>query len=288
MDVPAATSAAYRDTLLLQASTLPPFSPILNRLLANLAKEDVQFSDISELIEKDTVLAGNLLRLVNSALYGLAGTVNSVRHALAIVGLEKMRNMVLTMSFARLWRRNAAVPGWSPVRFNLHSTAAAILADLIAQHVPVEYAEGAFTAGLFHDFGQFLVATVLPREFDSLQSCLIQEYTNAEDCEREIFGITHSELAAAALEGWRLPEAIVRAVRQHHSPEASSGGSFSLSRVVQAANECVNRLGINVLASHPECGKPPLGALEAVGISNQSASLMDEFRSELDLAKSFF
>jgi HD-like signal output (HDOD) protein len=288
MEAPAATTAAYRDTLLLRASALPPFSPILNRLLASLAREDVQFSDISELIEKDTVLAGNLLRLVNSALYGLAGTVNSVRHALAIVGLEKMRNMVLTMSFARMWRRDVAVAGWSPARFNLHSTATAILADLLAQHVSTDYAEGAFTAGLFHDFGQLLLATVLPREFDGIRSCLMEECSNPEECERETFGITHPELAAAALEGWHLPEAIVRAVRLHHSPEPPNGGPLPLSRAIQAANECVNRLGINVLASHPERGKPPTEVFEAMGIADRSANLLDEFKSELDLAKAFF
>ncbi|HSW49283.1 MAG TPA: HDOD domain-containing protein, partial [Bryobacteraceae bacterium] len=184
MEAPAETIGSHRDKLLLRASTLPPFSPILNRLLASLSREDAQLSNISELIEKDTVLAGNLLRLVNSALYGLAGTVNSVRHALAIIGLERMRNMVLTMSFARLWRRDVAVSGWSPGRFNLHSTATAILADLIAQHVPAEYAEGAFTAGLFHDFGKLLQATVLPREFGVLLSDSALDSVGPEDRER--------------------------------------------------------------------------------------------------------
>jgi HD-like signal output (HDOD) protein len=60
---------------------LPPFSPILNRLLASLAREDASFGELAEVIEKDTVLAGNALRLVNSALYGFAGTVNSVATA---------------------------------------------------------------------------------------------------------------------------------------------------------------------------------------------------------------
>ena len=77
---------------------LPPFSPILNRLIASLANEDVSFAKIADLIEKDTVLAGNILRLVNSALYGLPGTVNSIRHAVSLLGINKLRNAALTMS----------------------------------------------------------------------------------------------------------------------------------------------------------------------------------------------
>ncbi|HSW50979.1 MAG TPA: hypothetical protein VLH09_12425, partial [Bryobacteraceae bacterium] len=101
-------------------------------------------------------------------------------------------------------------------------------------------------------------------------------------------GITHSELAATALEGWRLPAAIVRAVRLHHTPEPADGAPLPLSCIVQAADGCVNRLGINVLASHPESGKPPGEVLESLGIAERSDNLLDEFETELDLAKSFF
>ena len=63
---------------------LPPFSPILNKLLASLAGEDVSFAKLGDLIEKDTVVAGNILHLVNSALYARRATITSVRHALAL------------------------------------------------------------------------------------------------------------------------------------------------------------------------------------------------------------
>src|SRR4029078_13375883 len=66
---------------------LPPFSPILNKLLASLAGEDVSFAKVGELIEKDAVVAGNIMHLVNSALYARRATITSVRHALALLGM---------------------------------------------------------------------------------------------------------------------------------------------------------------------------------------------------------
>jgi HD-like signal output (HDOD) protein len=288
MDVLNGCASANREALLRSAGALPPFSPILNRLLASLAREDVQFSEVSGLIEKDTVLAGNLLRLVNSALYGMAGTVNSVRHALSIIGLEKARNFVLTFSLARLWQRQRAVPGWSPARFSLHSSAAAILADMLVQHLPAEYPEGAFTAGLFHDFGKLLMATSLPAEFAAVQARVEQRNDKLEACEQEIVGISHAELGAIALERWNLPAAISQAVRRHHDPEPCQGRVSPLSRIVHAANHSVNRLGISVLERHPENGQDPGEVFESLGMGGLSARLLDDFARELDLIRAFF
>ena len=82
----------------------------MNRLIASLASDDVSFAKIADLIEKDTVLAGNILKLVNSALYGLAGTVNSIRHAVSLLGITKLRNAALSMSVARMWNQVKTPP----------------------------------------------------------------------------------------------------------------------------------------------------------------------------------
>ena len=127
---------------------LPPFSPILNKLLASLAQDDVSFVKLGDLIEKDPVVAGNLLHLVNSALYARRGSINSVRHALSLLGINKLRNVVLGMSITRMWNQVKTPASWSMARFNMHSAASGILSDLLAQRLTVHYAEGAFVAGL--------------------------------------------------------------------------------------------------------------------------------------------
>src|SRR6266478_5410053 len=127
---------------------LPPFSPVLTRLLATLADEDVGFGELAGIIETDAVLAGNLLRVVNSPLYGRAATINSVRHAVAIMGSIKIRNLVLGMSVSRRWAGASVPRSWNARKFNEHSLAVAVLSDLVVLEAPVPYPEGAFTAGL--------------------------------------------------------------------------------------------------------------------------------------------
>jgi HD-like signal output (HDOD) protein len=118
-----------RERALRVIGELPPFSPILNRLMASLAQEDVSFAKIADLIEKDTAVAGNILKMVNSALYSLPGRVNSVRHAVSLLGVNTLRNATLGMSVSRMWKQVKSPPGWSMGTFNLHSAGVAILAD---------------------------------------------------------------------------------------------------------------------------------------------------------------
>ena len=170
---PKVDSGLLRARALRCLGELPPFSPILNRLLASLAKEDVSFNKLGDLIEKDPVMAGNLLHLVNSALYSRRGSINSVRHALSLLGINKLRNAVLGMSITRMWNQVRTPPSWSMARFNMHSSAVAILSDLLSQRLTVDYAEGAFVAGLLHDVGRLLMALGLTEEYDrALCGCM--------------------------------------------------------------------------------------------------------------------
>src|SRR5438874_526997 len=158
MGMPTETTTSARDRIMGEIDKLPPFSPVLTRLLATLADDDVSFGQMAAIIETDAVLAGNLLRVVNSPLYGRIATINSVRHAVAIMGTNKIRNLVLGMSVARRWA-SARVPGsWNSKQFNVHSLAVAVLSDLVVLEAPVPYPEGAFTAGLLHDVGKLLIA----------------------------------------------------------------------------------------------------------------------------------
>ncbi len=286
--LPCAKPVAFQARVLRSLDQLPAFSPIINRLLANLAKEHVSFAELAELIEKDTVLSGNLLRTVNSALYSLRGTVSSVSHAIAIMGLTRLRNMVLTASLARMWRRFPVTRGWSEAAFNLHSAATASLADLIVQRLPVTYPEGAFTAGLFHDFGKLLTASTAPEEYEMLSSQCEGGSGELEAREREALGITHGELASMALARWNLPLPIQRAVEHHHVPENIDGWRRPPSEIIRTADRCVNLMGITVAPVTSVEVSSPEQVLADLGIDDGVPKLLEEFSGELTLLRNFF
>ena len=286
--LPSAKPVAFQARVLRSLDQLPAFSPIINRLLASLAKEHVSFAELAGLIEKDTVLSGNLLRIVNSALYSLRGTVSSVSHAIAIMGLTRLRNTVLTASLARMWRRAPPTRTWSGAAFNLHSAATASLADLIVQRLPVAYPEGAFTAGLFHDLGKLLTASTVPEVYEILSLPDEGDSGELEAREREKLGLTHAELASMALARWNLPLPIQKAVEYHHAPEDSNGWRRPLSQVIQTADLCVNLMGLTVAPVTRAGASSPEQALADLGLGDGVTKLMDEFSGELTVLRSFF
>lgn len=278
---PAPAAEELKRKALRSLGELPPFSAVLNRLLASLAGENVSFSKLGDLIEKDTVVAGNLLHLVNSALYARRGTINSVRHALSLLGLEKVRNAVLGMSITRMWSKVRMPGSWSMARFNMHSASVAILSDLLAQRLPVEYPEGAFAAGLLHDVGRLIVAQALPDHYARIE-LLHAAGRPRLDCEMEVLGFSHPAMSADALACWNLPEAIRIAVLDHHAPP----GDLSLSRILDASNHYVNSTGTTISAGDAEWCDPSL--VESLGLMDGVGSVLSEFAAEFSAMSAFF
>ncbi len=140
----------------------------------------------------------------------------------------------------------------SMARFNMHSAAVAVLSDLLAQRLPVEYPEGAFVAGLLHDAGRLLIAFALPEEYERILEIYSAGDRSLMECERNILGFTHAELSAEALNNWKLPEKIRIAVGDHHLSPAKSNVGIPLSNVVDAANQYANSTGSPILVNNTD------------------------------------
>ena len=279
-----------RDKILQSLSRLPPFSPVLNKVLASISQEDVSFAAISDFIESDTVLAGNILKIVNSAMHGRRGTVNSVRHAVSMLGMNKLRNAVLSMSIERMWSSVRTPPGWSMARFNLHSVSVGILCDVLAQRVRVEYPEGAFVAGLLHDVGRLLIAAAVPNDYQEVEKLYNLGGRSWCECETEILGFTHAEISAQALAMWNLPEPIRTAVGEHHSviwrPGSASGAAIPLATLVFAADEYVRHAGTAIEPNQSQTDTPdPLPFLTLAG--EKAESVLAAWTTEVQAVGAF-
>lgn len=261
---------------------LPPFRPVLNRLLSTLSNDGVHISRVAEIVESDPVIAATLLSHINSAFYGRRGTVDSVRTAVSLLGINKVRNAIFALSMSHLWRNIRLPDGWSIADFNLHSVACGVLSDAISKRCHPAYPVGAFVAGLLHDVGSLLIVVALPEENETIRRMQEGGWTRM-DAERNVIGVTHADLSALALEKWNLPEPIQRAVRYHHSPNFDTSpvrrGEVTLSRVLNCADEYVQ-----LIHSEPGDGRPDQSFradhFAPLGIEDVE-SMLDDFYTEL-------
>lgn len=262
-------------------SKLPPFSPILSKLLASLAGEDVSFIVLGDLIEKDTVVAANILKLVNSAAYARRSEVNSVRRALSVLGIEKVRNTVLGMSISRMMNQAKPPAGWSMERFNKHAAAVAMLGDMLAQNVRSEYPEGAFVAGLLHDIGRLLIAIGLPNEYAEILRLYANSAKSWFACEHQVLGFHHAGLSADAMHAWKLPDPIRDAIHFHHEPPPIVPGQpIPLARILHSANVFVDAFGCSIEVE-PKAEMEALAAIESLGMPHEAqARLLEQFQLE--------
>lgn len=277
----------YKEKALESLRQLPPFSPVFAKLMESLSKENVSVSELADWIEKDAIIAGQLLRTVNSSAYGIRGTVSSVRHAIAVLGISKLRNLALGLSVLRIFSRVRMPKSWSTSRYNLHSAATAIMADQLALYRASEFGEGAFVAGLMHDIGRLVIAVGLTPQYEVIQQMALETGLPGWRCEQEVLGFSHAELAGLILQRWNLPKPIQMAAETHHFPPLTNGGLVPLGQIVSLANEIVNKMGICInptTVPHEDAG--PI--LAENGWGEVSEQIMRTFVAEFQAMRGSF
>lgn len=281
--VPAPTrvSEDARKKILACLQKVPPFSAVLRRVLATLAMGDDEISlpDIAKLIEKDTIMSGKLLSVANSALYGRGHEISSIRHAVAILGTTRVRNIILALSVNRFWDGIRVPDEFSVLRFNQHSLATATLSDMLVERIPSDDPENAFIAGLFHDVGQLVMLNMSPAEYNRVLHDIPFDGPELQAREHELFGFTHADVSAEVTSFWRLPASLQAAVRFHERPLSSEKqSSLALSEIVHAADRYVAASGFSVLESQ-QGEEESRGMLQKLGVNEEEvfARFLEQF-----------
>jgi HD-like signal output (HDOD) protein len=173
--------------------------------------------DIGDVVGKDTALTTRLLKLVNSAYFGLPRKVDTVNRAVNMIGMRELRNLTMAASAAEVFSR---IPGnlIDMAAFWQHSVYCGLLARNFAQRCSVLHSERLFTAGLLHDVGRLLMLTKLPDQISQAESMRLQSDKDICEIESELVGFNHAEVGQALLLHWNMPENLSTSVLYHHNP----------------------------------------------------------------------
>jgi HD-like signal output (HDOD) protein/CheY-like chemotaxis protein len=225
--------------------TVPSLPALYVAVTTALRSPETPTTTIGDLIAQDMGMCAKVLQLANSAFFGLSCRVSGPQQAVALIGVENLKALVLSAQvFSDLGNKSTQELGflWS------HSMATASFSKAIArvQMSPREVVDNAFAAGLLHDVGRLVLASAFGAEYQQVLERAARPGTLLAGCEADAFGCTHNGVGAYLLGLWGLGDSIVEAVAWHHHPAQAEPASFSPLIAVHAADCFDNRL-----QSHP-------------------------------------
>ncbi len=227
--------------------------------------------DLHEVIKNDPALSARLLKVVNSAFYGLPGQISSIDRAIVLLGLSAVKNIAIAASMTHLFNTGAAIDGFSGVELWRHSIAAGVAARLLTAAQGRPTVEESFLAGLIHDIGLLVQRQVYPREIAELVARRQADNRQFCELEREIIGADHQALGMALAGKWRFPRTLCTTIGYHHQPMELAPANRELPALVFLADTLACRAGIGFSLTGSE-EEPSEEVLQVVGLSSEQVA----------------
>ncbi len=224
-------------TLVAQLKTIPSLPDVFHRLQEQLASPEASIEEVGQTIAKDPAMTAKLLKLVNSAFFGLSRKVSSPSDAAMLLGLETIKMLVL---WAHVFsaENSPKIPGFSLDSLSVHSMNVGRLAKRIIEleRGSMKMRETALTAGLLHDLGKLVIAVNYPEVFAESIEIAQRDNIAFDEAERQVFGTDHAEVGAHLLGLWGLPLELVEVVGFHHRPSLCADDQFGALTAVHIAD----------------------------------------------------
>ena len=244
---------------------LPSLPEIATKLMEVVNSPDTSADDAASLIEKDPALTSTVLRMANSAFYGMPRTISSVSSAVVILGFNTIQSIVLSAYILKVFSSKGRVEKFNHQRFWRHSILCAIGAKLIAKQ---------------------LMHTLMPQEY--LKACqhAVENKISLVRAEKEVMGITHTEIGTIISDKWALPLDLEYALVYHHNP-MESDKSLNFVTTVHCADQIAHKAGAD-LWDNEEIEPEWESACSTLGFDEDDYNTcLDELKSNIDKSTEF-
>jgi HD-like signal output (HDOD) protein len=209
-----------RKTIEQSVAELPALPSVVARVLQETENPDACAATIERLISSEQVLAAKVLRVVNSAYYGLSGQVTSLGQAVVILGMHQIRNLVLSVSAIGTIKPKTAQQHETMRLFWLHSFGTAAATQYIAKRkrLSVRESETVFVGGLLHDMGRLFLFTNFSRTYEQVLKYAATRDIGIDLAEEKLLGVSHGVIGAQMAEHWKLPAVLCDLIGKHEGP----------------------------------------------------------------------
>ena len=235
--------------------SLPTLPSLYVEIMEELRSPNASIQKTGKIISKDVGMTAKVLQLVNSAFFGLPRHVSSPGQAVALIGLDTVKALVLSV---HIFTQFAPKELTSLEGLWKHSLTTSLFAKIIAreENQKQTFIDDCFMTGLLHDLGKLILSVNLPDRYRQIHAGAIERNISLWDAEREVLGVTHSEVGAYLLGLWGLPDDTVEGLAFHHCPNACQRSNFSLLTAVHSANAL----------AHEECAEKSMEVLPHIDV----------------------
>jgi len=254
-----------------------PTLPIIVLDILNLMHQNASMQKIGDKMELDPPITTKVLKIANSAYYGMRQRVDTMRRALVILGLNEISNIVMGISVVRSFKsKNGRVFGLE--KFWEHSIAVAHFSKLLATEMNINTHGEEYTAGLIHDIGKLIFYQYYPEEYEVITELITEQKVPDYLAEKAVIGCDHMYIGYLLAKKWNLPHNLSQSILYHHNP-VNAESNKELIAIVNIANFLANSMRIsqfNIISSEQKTS-------QALNILRPytSAFSIDQFKSSL-------
>jgi HD-like signal output (HDOD) protein len=231
-------------------------------------------------ISNDPALGARILKVVNSAFYGLPRQIGSINRAIVLLGLNAVKNIAIAASLTKLFRGGDLCPQFSARDLWIHSVACAAGSKLLCDELHLGLPDEAFLGGLIHDLGIMVEMQALRNEliqvFDGLQ--VDKDGVPGHDMrevEQKVLGADHCAFGAGLCEAWKFPKSFTYVTAFHHRPLELSEGSRRLACIVYVADRMSAKANYGFRCDLHDLAIDP-GVLDELKITAEQVAKVEE------------
>jgi len=247
-------------------ATLPE---VTLRIIQLVEDPDSTAQDLNQVISNDPALGARILKVVNSAFYGLPGQIGSINRAIVLLGLNAVKNIAIAASLAKLFRGGRICPGFDARELWTHCVGVASATRLLSDKAGLRLPDEAFLAGLIHDLGIMVEVQARRAKFvEVIDAISVDKEKTLRQAETEILGANHEQFGAGICKLWKFPVSFQYVTGFHHHPWDLQDNRSTLTELVYLADVLCAREGIG-FAAGTEKDEPDGGILRKLDLSDE-------------------
>lgn len=230
--------------LIANLGDLPPLPQVAVQVLRIAADPDGSTDELQRVISTDQALTAQILKIANSAMFGMMREVRTLTQAIMTLGFNTIKSVVIAASAKNLYKKGTA--GLQDRLMWEHALFSALAARAYARQLRFPRSEEAFLGALMHDIGKSVLALKYPERYGQMLRAAYNGEGDLWEMEFEIFGFDHAMVGEALLVNWNLAHALEQAVRWHHEPSQADLEHQGLVSLVAMGNHLALERGIGI------------------------------------------